>query len=614
MDLSTRLSYLFGSEGYILMRRQLVLWRENLYNHLGREMQARIICSGSLGEGIVYPKSDDDLMFYMTHIRVVKTYREATQMFDLLMVPSDFSPGYCLLLDVKGLYSADYIYFMSNMPFLSSSLWKQIYLLEGEFVHGPCLSGSVGSDEFDFAISIQCYCWPDMANGWIHRDRVNAWPPYEILQSIVQNGCHVVPVGDPDSPYGQHEWRISFSVAERTLMHSLNHAQFLIYNLLRLSLKRIIGRIAPDVLCSYFMKTTLFYTSENTSIEFWRADNLETCFRLCLSVLYDYVDHKYCPNYFIPEYNMIKRKINQSNRHQMLDIIRYIHGIGILGVIHLSGESYCLDDILSARLMECKLDTVIIMSDHFQLVSIEINRFFERLPYGDFAHYLYPLCYFYDFLGGSSAIGDGLINILLYRGILHICQHMLHRLLISYELNKRNYHLYKGIQSLLRIAYKGDVTTGKLTMAMYMYMIGQTESALSIIRHLLSEYPPYVIDHSSNNIKKHTYMNVMCGRGYSIDYKIKRSYAPPYFLSDKYLNAVPYPMRIWISIMGVSPLDPLTYTYSLQCLCYVQERRGSPTTRGCSTHSKIPKHPCKKHRTDTHRKRRKRDKEHQLTT
>ncbi|KAK3097634.1 hypothetical protein FSP39_011598 [Pinctada imbricata] len=46
----------------------------------------------------------------------------------------------------------------------------------------------------------------------------------------------------------------------------------------------------------------------------------------------------------------------------------------------------------------------------------------------------------------------------------------------------------------------------------------------------------------------------------------------------------------------------------------IKERRGSPTTQGCSTHSKIPKHPCKKHRTDTHRKRRKRDKEHQSTT
>ena len=32
----------------------------------------------------------------------------------------------------------------------------------------------------------------------------------------------------------------------------------------------------------------------------------------------------------------------------------------------------------------------------------------------------------------------------------------------------------------------------------------------------------------------------------------------------------------------------------------IKERRGSPTTPGCSTHSKNPKHPVSKHRTNTH--------------
>ncbi|KAK3084462.1 hypothetical protein FSP39_013931 [Pinctada imbricata] len=43
-------------------------------------------------------------------------------------------------------------------------------------------------------------------------------------------------------------------------------------------------------------------------------------------------------------------------------------------------------------------------------------------------------------------------------------------------------------------------------------------------------------------------------------------------------------------------------------------RRGSPTTPGCSTHSKTPKHPMQKHNADKHGKRRIRDKERQRTT
>ncbi|KAK3084143.1 hypothetical protein FSP39_008928 [Pinctada imbricata] len=45
-----------------------------------------------------------------------------------------------------------------------------------------------------------------------------------------------------------------------------------------------------------------------------------------------------------------------------------------------------------------------------------------------------------------------------------------------------------------------------------------------------------------------------------------------------------------------------------------KQRRESPTTPGCITHSKTPKHPMQKHRADKHRMRRKRDNERQHTT
>ena len=45
-----------------------------------------------------------------------------------------------------------------------------------------------------------------------------------------------------------------------------------------------------------------------------------------------------------------------------------------------------------------------------------------------------------------------------------------------------------------------------------------------------------------------------------------------------------------------------------------KQRRGFPTTPGCSTHSKTPKHSMQKHKADKHRKRRIRDKERQRTT
>ncbi|KAK3093079.1 hypothetical protein FSP39_010798 [Pinctada imbricata] len=573
MDLPTRLSYLFGTEEYVGVRRQLVLLREKLLNHLHRMEKENLhsTCSGSLGEGVAYPTSDDDLMLYRTDNRVVKTYREITQRGDVLMVPSEDFPGYCLLLDVQGSLRENSIQIIHEMPFVSSSFFKSVILSgDRESIHGPCISGNVGSWEYDHACCISCSFWPDVANDWLTRKRSNNWPLSGMIQNIVQNGCHVVPVGDPDSPSGQHEWRLSFSVAERTLMHSFNHTQFLVYNLLRLTLKRIMEKSFPGVLCSYFMKTMLFYTAEKTPLHLWRENNLESCFKTCLSVLYDYVDNIYCPNYFIPEYNMMKRKINHTNRHGMMDIIRTVYDIGIVGILHLSGESHCLNDTLSATDMEYKLDREFMFSYHLWHAFMSVDDVFHSLPHEAVVSYTDCLSTFWRIL--SECTQNELMNMMWYRGIHSHCLRIIDSLLILQKNNKQKYRLYKTLNPLLPIGFRGDVTTGKLTMATYMYMVGETESALYVIQKLLSEYPPYAIDDSGDELKRRTYIEVMCGRGFSIDYKIRSSYVSSYYLDSRCLNVFPYPLRFFISIMGRHFIDPLTYTFFLQSICFVQLR------------------------------------------
>ncbi|KAK3092401.1 hypothetical protein FSP39_002354 [Pinctada imbricata] len=353
-------------------------------------------------------------------------------------------------------------------------------------------------------------------------------------------------------------------------MHSLNHTQFLVYNLLRLTLKRIIDKSFRGVLCSYFMKTTLFYSSENTPLELWRESNLDSCFKVCLSVLYDYVDNINCPNHFIPEYNMIKRKINHRNRHGMLDIIRFIHNIGILEILHLSGESHCLDDTLSATYMEYKLDREFMFSYHFDSAIISIQEFFLSLPHEAVVSYTDCLSTFFRML--FECTQNELTNMMCYRGINSYCLRMMYSLFTLPKNNKHKYRLYKTLKPMLTIGFMADVTTGKLTMATYMYMVGKTESALYVIQRLLSEYPPYAIDKSGDELKRRTYIDVMCGRGYNIDYKARRCHVPFYSLESRCLNAFPFPLRFFISIMDRYFIDPLSYTFVLQSLCYVQLR------------------------------------------
>ncbi|KAK3094109.1 hypothetical protein FSP39_024237 [Pinctada imbricata] len=572
MDLSTRLSCLFGTEEYVTMRRQLVLLRETFLNHIFREQKIHHICSGSLGEGVAYPRSDDDVMICLTDRRVVTIYREATEALDVLMVPCEFSAGYCRLRDVRGSYPYYVVHIIHDIPFLSSSLWKQQFAGEGQYFHGPCSSGVIGTTEFDVAVCIPCYNWPDIANGWVIRDRSYDWPTNEMIQNIVRNGCHVVPIGDPDSPCYEHEWRISFSLAERTLMYSFNHTQFLVYNLLRLTLKRVIEKGIPNVFCSYFMKTTLFYIAEKTSIQFWQLHDLEVCFKTCLSVLYDYVDNVYCPNYFIPEYNMIRRKINHTNRHKILDNLRVLHTKGIVDIIHLSGESRCLSATLSPIIMEWKLDREFMFSYHLHFAYESIEESLRSLPHDNIQYCSFHLDKFWHLLNCKpTLIHSKLINMLWNRGINSYCLMLMDLHLVSSKRNKHDYHLNKSLKPLLRIGYRADVTTGKLTMATYMYMVGKIESALCVVRQLLSEYPPYVIDASRDEIKSEAYRDAICGRGFTMDYKIRHACAPRYDVYKDFLNAFPSPLRILLYVNTVQ-FDSLTYSYFLEWLCHDQQQ------------------------------------------
>ncbi|CAC5377417.1 unnamed protein product [Mytilus coruscus] len=65
-------------------------------------------------------------------------------------------------------------------------------------------------------------------------------------------------------------------------------------------------------LCSYFLNMTLFWLSKEVEVTNWTPKNLLDCFVMCLGRLAYWITHKYIPNYFIPEHNMIDRLYNQQ--------------------------------------------------------------------------------------------------------------------------------------------------------------------------------------------------------------------------------------------------------------------------------------------------------------
>jgi hypothetical protein len=73
-------------------------------------------------------------------------------------------------------------------------------------------------------------------------------------------------------------------MAEKQLSHAMNYTQILCYSLLKLSLKNIIDRNdnVKGLLCSYFMKTAVFWLSEEICTN---AFQLQTYFTVTFFVL-----------------------------------------------------------------------------------------------------------------------------------------------------------------------------------------------------------------------------------------------------------------------------------------------------------------------------------------
>ena len=188
-------------------------------------------------------------------------------------------------------------------------------------VHDPCLSDKDESQ--DTALCFHMYSWPIQAEHVLCRHRPGQWPSDILIDDIVNYGCILVPIGPKRIENNELLWRTSCSMAEKQLSHAINYTQILCYALLKLSLKNIIDRNdqVKGLLCSYFMKTAVFWLSEEISTNAFLLQNLFHYYFLCLDKIISWMKRCYCPNYFIPEHNMFRGKINQSDSQQLLNVL-----------------------------------------------------------------------------------------------------------------------------------------------------------------------------------------------------------------------------------------------------------------------------------------------------
>ncbi|XP_071147370.1 uncharacterized protein [Mytilus edulis] len=447
------------------------------------------ITSGSYGEGLEMRGSDLDIMQVEKSIKVnadkqpdfypSKTY--------LSMETDDVKPGFTQLrLEYsRNMFILECCEEHNGKHYFSSALYKGILLfgeVDGDTIHGPCITDKKG--DLDFASSLHCKTWISSAVNWITRSN-SSWPSHNVKQSIIQHGVLFVPIGVKGSPKEDLEWRVSFSVAEQLLINTFTHTQLMCYGLLKIILKDVIANDSEckDLLCSYFLKTIIFWISEELPSSVWKPDNLITCFMRCFCRLVYCVELSVCSHYFIPESNIFENKIEGRARDVLLKKLNTLHSYGWRCILFsdqisnfdVSMWSFPIEPFtLYINEVKKKVQSRILYSSNaFLQTYSELEIFNKELFHNTWCHNV------------------SLKQLYAYY-ISHRCKYQAQRLPLDGAIikNKYQYKQYKSCLSTLLTNIHHDAVSGWLMIASLFYKTKQYRKALHIIRYSISKCTP----------------------------------------------------------------------------------------------------------------------------
>ena len=554
--------------------------------------------TGSKAEGLDLPGSDIDFMIdinYSHNIEVSESTEELVLLTcanKLLIVTDNVPPAFALLKCVR-LYDKSLshaIVSMSDNEYLSSlEFLSSPNLLKSDAktrrIQGPSIETwnefeNTSESGKDNVPSILCKSWPTVANEWKDRPRHYGWPTQHDKESIEAFGCHLVPIGHPLSTKRHLQWRLSFSIAERTLVWSFNHTQLQCYALMKLILKDFVKSKCTEkhknVLCSYFIKTFIFWQFESTDPLFWQQKNLSGCIIYLIRKFYNCIQTGILRHYFVPCFNLLDIKLTQDAQTELLYLFGKVreYGISILGQCNsLSGVFLKLCKIKigiqSSELLTEILRRRILNDDELAIGYTVMNMLgiiAEKQGSKPYEAYLSALV---------QRANEGHVSIFSDFVMRHLC-----RLISTYKcyhcIQQGNKLMYFYMKSLDKNIYGTDIASCKLWLSTFLFQMRDYCRSLRIINHFLSSIPPYaqyysVRTNSSNDLSKQLYVDTYCTQNSNIKKRAKEAWLSDMFFAQEEFPFLPRAIQVelYYSHKGIGVfISPFTYTYYLMFLCY----------------------------------------------
>ena len=448
----------------------------------------------------------------------------------------------------------------------------------------------------DHVTCIHCSFWPSVASEWVDRTRASGWPSEDAINKIVDFGFHLVPIGYPHSPMKMMEWRISFSVAERLLVWSFSHTQLQMYAILKLILKEFIKPKCSTenyVLCSYFIKTFLFWKFEETERSFWKIEKFRDCLKFLMNEFCMILRDGTLKHYFIPIFNLFEVKLT---REAQLELFHLYH-IAIHYDMKIIGQCRTLNPIWEKfseghsdpemsltctgqrKCLRCYMTKQNFINTTKSIIDSTRLGFNRPCTSGKILNALVEI---------SLQSSTSLLSLTVGICCLH---HNLHR--NSYW-PKANKSIYSMIQFLNNSCM--DIATGKLWTAILHLLKYDYNRALLIINNLLSSIPPYALYRSrcglvsgsdAHNLYTETYVNSEL----TFPQIAKRAWLFDFCVHNHFITLVPAAIQIELMFGDPAILSPFTCAYYLQFLCYHGLRQFDNRDNSLRQLTEVPEKP-----------------------
>lgn len=472
-----------GTSQIVAQRREIMDINETFCSLTVEGFKCPQILAGSRRDGFRFEQSDVDLMVFVDDFRVIWDYYQFSNSTECIVFDNSASqPGYGFLqvLPTQKEESLDSVVMIRGKSYLSGSALKAAFCSVSPRlrIHGPCALFSTEIINADVAVCIMSDDWPPLASPFVGRCNKKAWPNPDLIKDIVKSGCHLVPIGSKSGENEDVEWRISFSVSERKLVNDMTHCQFLLYGLLKLFLDEVINNCCEEdkLLCSYYVKTAVFWTLHNNHLPECCPRNFLIYFWVCLKLLFEWVDEGNCPNFFIPENNMFRNKIYGPVQQKLSQKLHRLYEDGLLCVLECRSIMEYLSSILTNNIPILSTYTDPILSELLTEVEGIIMPF---TSYSKLINWLEPLKLIEEMIDSNvSEIG----TLVIRRVTISVLENIAFILLNHYSgKNKSLYVIDKIACHALKLSAKFGNVSDMLFSAMYYYRTSRFQKALSIL-------------------------------------------------------------------------------------------------------------------------------------